>query len=55
MARRADDLTSDPAVVVIEEPSESFDAWLHELQQGEPLDLTVTAAELLAGARAEDG
>ena len=38
-----------------EEPAESFDAWLRELQQGEPLDLMVSGAELVAEARAESG
>lgn len=55
MAKRADEMANDPAVVLIEEPAESFDAWLRELQQGEPLDLMVSGAELVAEARAESG
>lgn len=54
MARRADDLLFDPAVVLIEEPTESFDAWLRELQVDPPLDLKPTGAELVAQARADE-
>jgi hypothetical protein len=54
MARRADDLSADPAVVPIEEPIESFDAWLRELHAEPPADLDVTGAELVAQARADD-
>ena len=54
MARRADDLTADPAVALIEEPTESFDAWLHEILGGPPVDIDTTGAELVAQARADD-
>jgi hypothetical protein len=54
MARRADDLSSDPAVALIAEPTESFDAWLHELLSEPPVELSTTGAELVAQARADE-
>jgi hypothetical protein len=52
---RAEDLP-DPAVVVVnpddEITSEAFSVWLDQLQSGEPVDLSVTAAQTLAEARA---
>lgn len=54
MARRADDLSADPAVVLIEEPTESFDAWLHELLSDPPVELGTTGADLVAQARADE-
>ncbi len=54
MARRADDLSADPAVVLIEEPTESFDAWLHEVLSDPPVELGTTGADLVAQARADD-
>lgn len=54
MVRRADDLPGDPAVVLIEEPVESFDAWLRELLDGPPFELGATGAELVAQARADE-
>ncbi|MEO1057456.1 MAG: hypothetical protein AAFY28_11130 [Actinomycetota bacterium] len=54
MAKRAEDLAADPAVALIEEPSESFDAWLHELLGDPPVDLETTGADLVAQARADE-
>jgi alpha-D-ribose 1-methylphosphonate 5-triphosphate synthase subunit PhnL len=54
MVRRADDLTADPAVALIEEPTESFDAWLSELLVEPPVDLDTTGAALVAQARADE-
>lgn len=54
MARRADDLSTDPAVVLIEEPAESFDAWLRELLVDPPVELDTTGAELVAQARVDE-
>lgn len=54
MARRADDLSADPAVALIEEPTESFDAWLHELLSDPPVELGATGADLVAQARADE-
>lgn len=55
MARLAAEL--DPAVVVINPDdavtAESFNAWLDRRQAGCPTDPGVTAAETLAGARAD--
>ena len=52
MAKRADDLSADPAVVLIEEPTESFDAWLHELLSEPPVELSATGADLVAQSTA---
>lgn len=54
MSRRADDLSTDPAVVLIEEPAESFDAWLRELLVDPPVELDRTRAELVAQARVDE-
>jgi hypothetical protein len=54
MARRADDLVSDPAVVVISRPALAVDEWLESLRWPEPLDLRVSGAELVAEARADE-
>lgn len=54
MVRRAEDLSADPAVALIEEPTESFDAWLHQLLNEPPVDLDTTGAELVAQARADE-
>lgn len=55
MVRAADDLPSDPAVVVLNHDddvtAESFAAWLDRRQAGEPTDPGVTAAETLAETR----
>ena len=52
---RAGDLP-DPALVVVnpddEVTPEAFRAWLDQLQLGEPVQLSVTAAQTLAEARA---
>jgi hypothetical protein len=54
MARRADDLAADPAVALIEEPSESFDEWLRDLLAEPPIALDTTGAALVAQARADE-
>ena len=54
MATRANDLSADPAVALIEEPTESFDAWLHELLSDPPVEVGTTGADLVAQARAGD-
>ncbi len=55
MVRAADDLPSDPAVVVLNPDDEvtaaSFAAWLDRRQAGDPVDPGVTAAETLTEAR----
>lgn len=53
IARRADDLSADPAVALIEEPTESFDAWLHELLSNPPVELGPTGTHPVAQARAD--
>lgn len=52
MVRRAEE--HDPAVVLIndEEPSMTFEEWLALIADDEPVDLGISAAELLAEARA---
>lgn len=56
VARSTSEMPTDPAVVVVnpddEVSPEAFTAWLDRLQTGEPVELTVTAAETLAEARA---
>jgi hypothetical protein len=56
VARRPNDLPSDPAVVVLnpddDVTAESFAAWLDRRQAGEPVDPGVRAADSLAEARA---
>jgi hypothetical protein len=55
MARRAEDHSDDPVVADTADDDvtpEAFEAWLDQLQVGEPLRLDVTAAETLAEARA---
>ena len=56
MAHRAEDQPIDPAVVIVNPDDEvtpaAFNAWLDQLQTGEPLDLGVTAVDTLAEARA---
>ena len=54
MARRDDDLAADPAVALIEEPTESFDAWLGELLAEPAMVLDTTGAALVAQARADE-
>jgi hypothetical protein len=54
MVRRADDLSTDPVVVLIEEPAESFDVWLRELLVDPPVELDTTGAELVAQARVDE-
>ncbi len=56
VAREAEDLPSDPAVVVVnpgdEVTAETFTAWLDRRRSDQPVDPGVTAAETLAAARA---
>ena len=56
VVRRAADIPSDPAVVVLnpedEVTPETFAGWLDRRQAGEPVDPGVSAAETLAEARA---
>ena len=55
VVRRAEDMPSAAVVVVNpddEVTAEAFNAWLAQLQSGEPLHLDVTAAQTLAEARA---
>jgi hypothetical protein len=54
MARGSDDLAAGPAVALIEEPTESFDAWLRELLVDPPSYVDGTGAELVAQARADE-
>jgi hypothetical protein len=53
MAREAEEFAADPVVVLIEEeaPTMTFEEWLDLVGQDEPVDLGVSAAELLAEAR----
>lgn len=54
MARRPKDLRPDESVVLIgEAPTGDMDAWFASLIRNEPTELPVTAAELVAEARAE--
>jgi len=53
MARRADDLRDDPAVIVTSEAVGSFDEWLAGLRRQEPVVLPVPAWKLLEEVRAE--
>jgi hypothetical protein len=54
MAKRAEDLAADPAVALIEEPSESFDAWLEELLGDPPVEPGTSGADLVAQARSDE-
>lgn len=54
MARPVKALDPDPAVVPIADDSDgSIDDWLRSLMRDEPIELSVTGAELVAEARAE--
>jgi len=56
MARRPDDVPSDPAVVVLNPDDdvtpESFTAWLDRRQTAEPADPGIRAGDTLSEARA---
>ncbi len=55
VVRRAEDMPNAAVVVVNsddEVTAEAFNAWLAQLQSGEPVHLDVTAAQTLAEARA---
>lgn len=53
MVRGAEDFELDPAVVLIDDvaPSLTFEEWLGIVGNDEPVDLGMSAAELLAEAR----
>lgn len=53
MARRAEDFSNDPALVLIkdDEPSMTVDEWLAMLDEDEPTDVDVSAAEILRDIR----
>lgn len=55
MARRAEDVPNDPAIVLVnpddEVTPERFIEWLDNLQQGEPFDPGVRAADTLREIR----
>jgi hypothetical protein len=54
MARRADDIASDPALVLIDDHHTlSMDEWLASMMRGEPIELMISAAELVTEGRAE--
>ena len=54
MARRPEDFEIDPVVVLIPDaPTITMDEWLAALRTDGPVDLPVSAAELVAEARAE--
>ena len=54
MARPVNALDPDPAVVPIVDDSDgSMDDWLRALVRDEPSELSVTGADLVAEARAE--
>jgi hypothetical protein len=61
MAKRADDLSNDPVVVIVnpdEDTSvEALEAWIAEITNDEDewLEVPVSAAELIAQDRAESG
>jgi hypothetical protein len=59
VARRANDVPADPAVVVLspddDVTAESFPAWLDRRETGEPVDPGVRAADTLGEARAAGG
>lgn len=56
MARRAEHLSNDPVLVVIDEdePTLSFDAWLALLATDGPTDVDAGAAETLREIREHD-
>jgi predicted nucleic acid-binding protein len=52
MAKRANDLGTDPVIVVIPDDFDvTFDEWLATLRRDEPLKLPVTSAQLVAEAK----
>lgn len=53
MARRADDISSDPIIVVIdeEEPVLTFDDWLALLATDDPTGVDAEAAEIIREIR----
>ena len=53
MASRADDISNDPAIVVIDddEPSLTFDDWLALLAADEPTNVDAGAAEIVREIR----
>jgi hypothetical protein len=54
MVRRPEDFEIDPVVVLIPDtPKMTMDEWLAALRTDGPTELSVSAAELVAEARAE--
>ena len=53
MARRVEDLTNDPVLVLIEgdEPKLTTEEWLALLDEDEPTDVNANAAEILRDIR----
>ena len=55
MASRIEDVELDPAIVVIPDAyTVTIDEWLASLRRSEPAQMTVSGAELVAEARAEN-
>jgi hypothetical protein len=54
MAREPRDLEGDETVVLVDPvPDGDMDVWFASLMRNEPTELPLTAADLVAGARAE--
>lgn len=53
MARGAEDFELGPTIVLVDDviPTLAFEKWLELLDEDEPVDLDLPAAELLAEAR----
>ncbi len=56
MARRPEEIHKDPAIVILEEDDAglSWDEWVVALEEDEPIELSVPAAETLREVRAAD-
>lgn len=54
MPRRDEQVELDPVVVLIpDEPGQSMDEWLASLTRDEPIELAVSAADLVREVRSE--
>lgn len=53
MVRRAEDLSNDPVLILIEDEGSdlTFDEWLASLKSNEPSDINANAAEILREIR----